>query len=409
LEGKRSLKILRIITRLNVGGPAQHAVFLTVGLNNSHLQSKLVFGAVNQSEGDMSYLARGNGIAFTEIGALKNEAGFLGNLRAFLQLYRLILREKPDLVHLHLLKARFLGGLAAKAAGVPLVLETLHGDLFTDYYGYFKTQAILMAECLLGHLIMDKVIAISERVKENVLRFHVAPAQKVKVIPLGLDLEKFAHHQLPAGELRKELRIQRDQMLVGMVGRMVPIKGHCYFLQAAREILQVYLKVRFVLVGDGDLRRNLELECQQLGISESVSFLGWQRDLSKIYADLDVVVLSSLNEGTPISLIEAMASGKGVVATEVGGVPDVIEDGVTGLLVPPKDPKALADAILRLLNDGDLRRSLGERARVSVFPKYDVSRLIEDMKNLYVNLCPPEDFPAGKRIPFSAKNTERGS
>jgi len=135
-----------------------------------------------------------------------------------------------------------------------------------------------------------------------------------------------------------------------------------------------------------ELRRNLELECQQLGISESVSFLGWQRDLGRIYADLDVVVLSSLNEGTPISLIEAMAAGKAVVATNVGGVPDVVEDGKTGLLVPPKDPKAQADAILKLLNDDDLRRFLGEQAKASVYPKYDVSRLIQDMKDFYLNL-----------------------
>jgi len=391
LEGKRSLKILRIITRLNIGGPAQHAVFLTVGLNNGLLQSKLVFGAVDQSEGDMSYLARGNGIAFTEIGSLKNEAGFLGNLRAFLQLYQLILREKPDLVHLHLLKARFLGGLAARVAGVPLVLETLHGDLFTDYYGYFKTQAILMAERLLGHLIMDKVIAISGGVKESILRSRIASASKVEVIPLGLELEKFMTRPQLAGELRRELGIQEGNRLVGIVGRMVPIKGHRNFLQAASEVLRSCSNVRFVLVGDGLLRREMEMECQLLGITEAVTFLGWRRDLDKIYADLDMVVMSSLNEGTPVSLIEAMAAGKAVVATRVGGVPDVVEDGKTGLLVPPKDPKALADAILRLLNDGDLRRSLGERARVSVFPKYDVSRLVQDMKDFYLNIVPSRE------------------
>jgi len=126
----------------------------------------------------------------------------------------------------------------------------------------------------------------------------------------------------------------------------------------------------------------MEMECRRLGITEAVNFLGWRRDLDRIYADLDMVVMSSLNEGTPVSLIEAMAAGKAVVAIRVGGASDVVEDGKTGLLVPPKDPKALADAILRLLNDDDLRKSSGERAGVSVYPKYDVSRLLQDMKNL---------------------------
>ena len=177
------------------------------------------------------------------------------------------------------------------------------------------------------------------------------------------------------------------------------IKGHCYFLQAAREVLRVHPEVSFILVGDGLLRREMEIECQRLGITEAVTFLSWRRDLDKIYTDLDVVVLSSLNEGTPVSLIEAMAAGKAVVATRVGGVPDVVEDGKTGLLVPPKNPKALADAILRLLNDDDLRRSLGERAGASVYPKYDVSRLVQDMKDFYLSLIPSsksESWEAGK-------------
>jgi len=388
LGNERALKILRIITRLNIGGPTQHAVYLTRGLDEGIFQSKLVFGIVDQNEGDMSYLARGNGISFTEVVPLKNEAGLLGNLRAFVQLYQLIRREKPNVVHVHLLKARFLGGLAAKAARVPVVLETLHGDLFTGYYGFLKTQAILMAERILGFLVMDKVLAVSEGVKESILRSRIASASKVEVIPLGLELEKFLLRPQLAGELRRELGIQDGDRLVGIVGRMVPIKGHRNFLQSASKVLRSCSNVRFVLVGDGLLRREMEMECRRLGITKAVTFLGWRRDLDKIYADLDMVVMSSLNEGTPVSLIEAMAAGKAVVATRVGGVPDVVEDGKTGLLVPPKDPKALADAILRLLNDDDLRRSLGERARASVYPKYDVSRLVQEMKDFYLSLIP---------------------
>jgi glycosyltransferase involved in cell wall biosynthesis len=391
MENERSLKILRIITRLNIGGPAQHVVFLTEGLNSGLFHSKLTFGAIDSNEGDMSYLAQAKGIAVEEVACLRNGAGLLRNLQAVLQLYRLIRREKPNVVHLHLLKARFLAGVAAKAARVPLILETFHGDLFSDYYGYLKTQAILMAERFLGHLIMDRVVAISQRVKENVIRHHVAPARKIEVVPLGLELDQFRRCSVARGELRQELGIDAEERLVGMVGRMVPIKGHSYFLQAAREVLLAYPRVRFVLVGDGHLRRDLELECRRLGIDRSVIFLGWRRDLGRIYADLDIVALSSLNEGTPVSLIEAMAAGRATVATNVGGVSDVVEDGVTGLLVPSKQSRALAGAILRLLQDDALRETLGKRAMASVYPKYDVSRLIEDTKSLYLNLLQAQD------------------
>jgi len=387
VENERPLKILRIITRLNVGGPAQHVVFLTGGLDGGTFQSKLAFGSIDNDEGDMSYLARERRIAFTEVDSLRNGTGLLSNLKAFQQIYRLIRRERPDLVHLHLLKARFLGGLAAKVARVPVVVETFHGDLFNGYYGNLKTQVILMAERILGHLVMDKVIAISEKVKDNIVRFNIAPFRKVEVIPLGLDLQKFADLTAHVGELRKELGVTQGCRLVGMIGRMVPIKGCHYFLQAAHEIIKVDPRVRFVLVGDGILRANLEFECQQLGISKAVTFLGWRKDLRRIYADLDVVVLSSLNEGTPLSIIEAMAAGKGVVATDVGGVSDVVTSGETGLLVPPKDSKVLANAVLRLLRDEKLRRSLEERAKASVYPKYDVSRLTQDMENLYLRLA----------------------
>jgi len=196
------------------------------------------------------------------------------------------------------------------------------------------------------------------------------------------------------GRLRAELGIQKNNLLVGIIGRMVPIKGHRYFLQAAREVLRVRSNVSFVVVGDGALRKSLESECRQLGISESVFFLGWRRDVAKIYADLDVVVMSSLNEGTPVSLIEAMAAGKAVVGTAVGGVPDVLEDGVTGLLVPPEDPGALAGAILKLLANDGLRRLLGERAKAAVYPKYDVSRLVADMKDLYFKVSASTGAPS---------------
>jgi len=343
----------------------------------------------DEHEGNMSFLAENHGVPLIQLGSLCNGSGPIGDLKSFWQIYQVIKKEKPDLVHLHLLKARFFGGLAAKLAGVPMLVETFHGNLFSDYYGKLKTAVILAAERFLGWLIMSRVIAISEAQKEELIRYRICSKKKIDVIPLGLDLEHFVHCSRFKGELRKELGISEESILLGTVGRLVPIKGLCYLLDAIYRVARsTDVDFCLLVIGDGQMHRDLKSQVSTLGIEKRVRFLGWRFDLERIYADLDVTVLSSLNEGTPVSVIEAMVAGKAVVATKVGGVRDLIEDGRTGLLVPSKDPDALANAILRLVNDHDLRRRLGEEARDSVYPKYDVSRLILDMKQFYLNLIP---------------------
>ncbi|MEE8160944.1 MAG: glycosyltransferase family 4 protein [Acidobacteriota bacterium] len=381
------LKILRVITRLNIGGPAQHAVFLTSGLNGSDFESKLVTGKTDDHEGDMSFLAEKHGIQLIQIESLSNGSGPLADIKTFWHLYQIIKRERPDLADLHLLKARFIGGIAAKLARVPIIVETFHGHLFSEYYGQLKTAAILVAERFLGWVIVDKVIAISKNQKQDLIRHKICPERKVMVIPLGLDLSRFVQCSKFRGEVRRELGISKETILLGSVGRLVPIKGLFYLLEAVAK-LKSFTRSDFqvLIVGDGILRKELEEKAAVLGLPDGVRFLGWRFDLEKIYADLDVVVLSSLNEGTPVSVIEAMAAGKAVVATRVGGVPDVVEDGVGGILVPPRNSNALARAIARLIENAELRATLGRQAKESVYPKYDVTRLVNDMMNLYLDL-----------------------
>ena len=387
------IKILRIITRLNIGGPAQHVTFLEENLDKRLFESKLVVGAVNINEGDMSFLARERGLSLIEIPELSNQSGLIANLIALFKLYRVTKKEKPHIAHLHLLKARILGGLAAKLAGVPIIIETFHGNLFREYYGFLKTCIILILEKFVGNFVADWIIAISPSQKEELVQNGVANADKIRVINIGLELERFLNIRDKSGEFKNELGLRDNVLLVGIVGRLVPIKGHTYFLEAAKEVLEVIKDlspirsgIRFLVVGDGELRRELEEYCKELGIGDFVIFTGWRVDLERIYTDMDVVVLSSLNEGTPVSIIEAMASEKAVVATRVGGVPDVVEDGVSGLLVSPKDPKALAQAIIRLLNDPELRAVLGREGRKRVYPKYDVRTLVKNMKDFYHDL-----------------------
>jgi glycosyltransferase involved in cell wall biosynthesis len=376
--------VLRVITRLNVGGPAQHAILLTAGLRRLGWETALITGRVDTGEGDMGDLAVRAGVEPVVIASMRNGAGPLGDLRTVLSLYRLFRRKRPAIVHLHLLKARLLGGLAARWAGVPVVVETLHGTLLAGYYSAPVTRLLAWLERWLARRI-DAIVAVSPAVARELVATHVASDARVHVIPLGLDLEPFlAGAARPT--LRRTLGVPADAPLVGVVGRLVPIKGVDAFIDAAAQIRRSLPAAQFVIVGDGPLRPGLERRAREAGLAGQVHFLGWRRDLEELYPDLDLIMLTSLNEGTPVSIIEAMAAGRAVVATRVGGVVDVVEDGVTGVLVPPRDPGALAVAAVALLSDPERRRRMGEAASRAVFPRYSGGRLVEETDALYRSL-----------------------
>jgi lipopolysaccharide/colanic/teichoic acid biosynthesis glycosyltransferase len=254
-------------------------------------------------------------------------------------------------------------------------------------------------ERLLAHL-SDRIIAVSEQVKQDLVRYGVAPPEKICVIPLGLELDPFLESGLHRGSLRRELGIPSDAPLVGIVGRIFPIKNHGLFLEAAALVAAKEPGARFVVVGDGTLRSDMEAVARQLGIGERTIFTGWRRDLPRVYADLDVLVVSSDNEGTPVSAIEAMAAGCPVVATRVGGLPDLIEDGEVGHLVAARDAGAMSGAILGLLRDGDRAHRMGQSARALVRNRYRAERLCRDIEALYTELLAPRRDP---RVTGSAR------
>ncbi len=374
-------KVLRVITRLNIGGPAQHVVLLTAGLRRLGWETDLVTGRVDPDEGDMGDLALSAGVRPVVVPALRNGAGPLADLRTLLSLYRFFRRERPALVHLHLLKARVLGGLAARWARVPIVVETLHGTLLAGYYAAPLTRLLAALERWLARR-MDAVVAVSPAVARELAAARVVSGPRVHVIPLGLDLERF-RDGAARPTLRRSLGAPAEVPLVGIVGRLVPIKGVDAFIDAAAQIRRRLPAAQFVVVGDGPLRLDLERRAREAGLAGQVHFLGWRRNLEELYPDLDLIMLTSLNEGTPVSIIEAMAAGRAVVATRAGGVVDVVEDGVTGVLVPPRDPGALAAAAVALLNDPERRRRMGEAARSAVLPRYGAARLVEETDALY--------------------------
>lgn len=382
----KRIRVLRIIARLNTGGPATHAILLNSGLDETRFKSHLVTGTVSGDERDMIEEARKKGVEPVVIPELKRELSLISDIRAFFKLYWIIRRLKPDIVHTHTAKAGTLGRLAAWLNHVPVKIHTFHGHVFHSYFGRLKTALFLAIEKTLAKFTDSIVVISPEQLKEIKDKYKVGREGKHHIIPLGLNLEPFLKPAANAG-LREELSLGRSTLLVGVIGRLVSVKNHRMFLEAAKKVKVAWpgMKVKFLIVGDGSLRGDLEAYARKLGIDRSVVFTGWRSDLSVVYEALDIVCITSLNEGTPISLIEAMASGKAVVSTDVGGVRDIVTHNETGLLSPSRDAEAFSKNLLELLLDEDKRAGMGREGRKFVSRKYSKKRLISDMEFLYWN------------------------
>ena len=380
------IRIVRVITRLNIGGPTNQAVILTEALNGDGFRACLVCGLVSPGEGDVTPEAVAKGLPITQIPAMRNAGGAIDAVKTLWALYQAFRRCRPQIVHLHQLKARALGALAARAARVPHVVQTYHGTLFQRYYSPLFTAALVMGERCLGRWLVHHSIAISEAVRRELLDRRIVTARRITVIPVGLALAPFLDASQHAGALRQELGVPPGAMLIGFVGRLVPIKAAHHFLEAAAEVVRTARRpVYAVVVGDGPQRPQLEQQVRQMAMAGRISFLGWRRDLPRVYGDIDVLALSSLNEGTPVVIIEAMAAGRAVVATRVGGVPDVVKEG-TGLLVEPNSPQGLAAAMRLVIEDDDLRQQLAAAARAWVYPRYDATTLCAAMRRYYLDI-----------------------
>ena len=384
---KDKIKVVRIITRLNIGGPAIHAILLTEGLNSKLYEKHLIAGRPDKLEGDMSGLAAEKNLNVEYVPELGREIG-IRDIVAFLKLFRYLRNVKPDIVHTHTAKAGALGRIAAYLTGVPLRVHTFHGHIFDGYFSPFKARVFLYIERFLGNF-SDRVIAVSENVKNEIVNdLKVVKKGKCIVVPLGLELDKFLNNDSLKGRFRKAIGVDAETLLVGIVGRLVPIKNHTMFLDVARKIKDkaAHLKFKFLIIGDGEMRQSLEEYAKKIGIDRCVIFTGWVKDLCMAYADLDIITLTSLNEGTPVSLIEAMASGKPVVATDVGGVKDIVLDGENGFLVKSNNADDFSNKLFVLLQDKEKRSKFGMCGRMSVRERYSKNRLINDIEELYEGL-----------------------
>jgi glycosyltransferase involved in cell wall biosynthesis len=376
-------RVLRIISRLNVGGPAIHVSLLASGLTRFGYQTRLVAGRLAPGEGDMSYVAVSGGVGVTSIPELGRSIRPWNDAIALVKLFRLMRTYRPQIVHTHASKAGALGRMAAAGynwttggASRCAIVHTYHGHTFS---GYFSPRAGAVLRTIERGLarVTDRIVVLSpSQQREIVEQFRIAPLDKTRIVPLGLPLESF-FAVTGTDRLAARQRLGWDNRRVILTpGRLTAIKNHDWLLRAFRELAGRHSEALLAIAGDGDLREALERLARDLGIADRVRFLGWVRDLRDHYAAADVVVLTSRNEGTPVALIESIAAGCPVVATSVGGVPDVVS-GDCGMLVPLDDMAALVAAV-----ESTWGSRLSLTARVSM-RRFAADRLLADVNALY--------------------------
>jgi glycosyltransferase involved in cell wall biosynthesis len=405
-ETRAPIRVLRAIARLNMGGPALHVSYLSAGLGERGYETILVAGSVGQGEQSMAYIADELGVPVVTIPHLHREISPVRDLLATIRLARIMRAERPEILHTHTAKAGAVGRVAALLAGrrrPPIIVHTFHGHVLRGYFGRFWTGVFRLLERLLAR-ITDVLVAVSPEVRDELVAFGIAPATKFRVIRLGIELdERLSPDSAARAETRRVMGIGDERFVVGWIGRMTAVKRTDVVLESFRKLRDEGVDAVLCMVGDGPDRHSVEDLAGELGIMRDSLFPGYQEDVGPFFAAFDVFVLPSGNEGTPVTAIEALASGCPVVATRVGGVPDVVTDGEDGFLVDPGDVEGLAASLARLANDPALRARMGGAGRERMRSRYAVDRLIDDIDRLYRDLLQQKGIaPASLESPSAA-------
>jgi len=389
LASSPPVKVLRVIARLNVGGPALHVAYLTAGLAERGYDTTLVAGTIARGEESMAFVADAHNVHIETLSELHREISPIRDLRAILRLARLIRRERPTILHTHTAKAGAVGRIAALLAGnarPPIVVHTFHGHVLRGYFGRTMTFGFRTLERWLARATTS-LVAVSPEVRDDLVALRVAPASKFTVVRLGIDLaHRIASDDDQRRETRRQMGLRDDEFVVGWVGRMTAVKNTDRVVRALQTLVDLGVDARLLLVGDGPDRDHLERYAHELGVMKRCLFLGYQEDVARFYDAIDALVLPSVNEGTPVSVIEALAAERPAVATRVGGTPDIIRDGIDGFLVDPADNGELADRLAELAGDAPRRAAMGAAGRARVLERYAVGRLIDDIDRLYREL-----------------------
>ena len=378
------IKVLHIITRLDTGGSAENTLLTCIGLNKNNYEITLASGAAFSPKNELKKEAENNGVKFVIIPELVYWIAPLKEIISFCKIFMLIKKERFDIVHTHTSKAGILGRLAAKLAGVPIIIHAPHGHIFYGYYNSFLTGIFIIVEKIAAEFT-DKIITLTEKGVEEHVKFGIAPENKFIAIHSGIRADKFFSEPVDINNKRNQLGIPQNSLLIGTAGRLVPIKGHKYLMQAMSQINKK-LNVILLVIGDGYLRENLEQQAKQSGISNRIKFLGFRNDIAEILSILDIFILPSINEGMGRTLVEAMFLSKPIIATNVGGIPDLVKNDKSGILVPPKDPTAIANAIQQLLENKTLAKEMGKTGREIVKNEFTEKTMVEKIDKLYNDL-----------------------
>ncbi|MCX5839559.1 MAG: glycosyltransferase family 4 protein [Deltaproteobacteria bacterium] len=387
------IKVAHVITRFDKGGSAENTFITVRDLDKARYDIVLITGASppgNAGDPETKAIqanvnsARGHHVRLICLRHLLRDLRPFSDLATFFSLLWIIRREKPHIVHTHTSKAGILGRWAAWFCRVPVIVHTPHGHVFWGYFKSWQTRLFMLLERWTAR-ITTAIVTLTPQEKEDHLRFRIAPEEKFTVIHSGVDLRTFRADLYPPLEAKALLGIPPGMTVVGTVGRLTPVKGQEVLIRAASELICRGEKIFLVLLGNGELRQDLEQLTIRLGIAEYVRFLGWRSDVARVMAACDVFCLPSRNEGMGKVLVESMAMGKPIVASRIGGIPDIVRPGENGILVPVGDAAAWAEAIARLCRDPEERRQMGD-AGMQMAPRYSSEEMIKRIDQMYGKL-----------------------
>jgi len=381
----RKIKVLHVITRLILGGAQENTIFTVWGLNkNDFYEVELATGPPIGPEGSLIEEAEKREIKLKIIHHMRREINLFRDLLAFIELYLLIRKGKYTIVHTHSSKAGILGRLAARVAGVKIIIHSIHGLPFFEYQNRFLNYIYILCERFTA-LFTDRLISVCDAIAKKAIVAGVAKKDKFKTIYGGIELNHYFNSDVSIAEKQKELNLDPDVPVVGNISRLFDLKGHNYLLEAASQVVDVFPKAKFLLVGDGILRERLIRQAEDLRIRDNIIFTGLveRTEIPKLISVMDVVVHTSLREGLPRVLPEALAMAKPVIAFEIDGIVEIIEDGMNGYLIPPQDSRELANSIIRLLQDKEKARRMGEAGRGMVSPAFEAEVMLQRISDVY--------------------------
>jgi len=378
------IKVLHIITRLDYGGSAENTFLTVKNLNKEKFETKVITGYSSRT------------IEVILVKELRREINIFFDILAFIKLYWILKKEKPDIVHTHTSKAGILGrwvSFILRTTNYKLrtikIVHTPHGHVFYGYFNPIITRFFIILEKITAY-ITDYIISLTIKEKEENIKYGIGKKSKIVPIYSGIDKEKLKEIKLNKEEKKKELGISGEKIIIGTAGRLEKVKGYTFLIKAAKIVIETILgkDILFLIAGDGSLKEKLKQESISLGISEKIMFLGWRKDVFEIINTFDIFVLPSLNEGMGRVLLEAMLLGKPIIASDTGGIPELVKDGINGFLFPTGDYKKLAEKIIFLIKNPAVAKEMEKKGKEKAEKEeFSLAGMVKRIENLYEKLC----------------------